>query len=107
MKSFACFGALPKRRSETAAGEPAAAQKAATSPREPTPPAQQPEPQPTPDPNTSKRDAVKAAWQRMQGSDAEATALGAKKLRSYARVCTVAVARVHCIMHCATIHELP
>jgi hypothetical protein len=69
MKGFACFGALPRRKNETAAVAPAA-------------------PQPPPDPKTIKRDAIKAAWQRMHGDDVEATASAAKKLRSYTRVRT-------------------
>ena len=34
---------------------------------------------PTPDPNTAKRDAVKAAWQRMQGDDARGNGAGGQK----------------------------
>ena len=88
MKSFARLYALPKRKTETAAHIPAGGQKVATPPRKatPPPPPQESEPPSPPDTHTTKRDAVEAAWQRMQGDDTKATALAAKKLRSYARV---------------------
>ena len=90
MKSFARLYALPKRKTETTADSSAGGHKAATPPRKATPlppsPPQGSEPPSPPDADVAKRDAVEAAWQRMQGDDAEATALAAKKLRSYARV---------------------